>query len=99
MIPPDEFVLISLLAANRDAGRFGDPERLDVTRQPGGHLAFGHGIHYCVGAPLARLEAEIAIGRLLDRFPALQLAAEPDTLRRRDSTLIRGLRTLPVRRT
>ncbi|SFQ36486.1 Cytochrome P450 [Amycolatopsis arida] len=96
-IPPGEFVMISLLSANRDTTRFPGPDRLDVTRQPGGHLAFGHGIHYCVGAPLARLEAEIALTRLLARFPDLALAAEPETLRWRDSTLVRGLATLPVR--
>ncbi len=96
-IPADEFVMISLLAANRDGDRFPDPARLDVTRPPGGHLAFGHGIHYCVGAPLARLEGEVAIGGLLERFPRLRLAAEPAELRWRDSTLMRGLETLPVR--
>lgn len=96
-IPAGEFVMISLLAANRDGDRFDEPERFDVTRPAGGHLAFGHGIHYCVGAPLARLEAEIAVRRLLERFDDLQLAAEPETLRWRDSTLMRGLETLPVR--
>jgi cytochrome P450 len=96
-IPAGEFVMISLLAANRDSDRFDEPDRFDVTRSAGGHLAFGHGIHYCVGAPLARLEAEIAVGRLLERFGDLRLAAEPETLRWRDSTLMRGLETLPVR--
>ncbi|SDI32960.1 cytochrome P450 family protein [Nonomuraea jiangxiensis] len=94
-IPADEFVFISLLAANRDGGRYPDPDRLDLARPGGGHLAFGHGIHYCVGAPLARLEAQIAIGRLLDRFPVLEL--DSPVLRWRTSTLIRGLHTLPVR--
>ncbi|UBU13549.1 cytochrome P450 family protein [Nonomuraea gerenzanensis] len=94
-IPANEFVFISLLAANRDPDRFPDPDRLDLTRQDGGHLAFGHGIHYCVGAPLARLEAQIAIGRLLDRFTTIEPASP--TLRWRASTLIRGLETLPVR--
>ncbi|EME61472.1 cytochrome P450 family protein [Amycolatopsis decaplanina] len=96
-IPAGEFVLVSLLGANRDAERFGDPDRLDVTRAASGHLAFGHGIHYCVGAPLARLEAEIALGALLRRFPGLSLDADPETLRWRESTLIHGLETLPVR--
>lgn len=96
-IPAEEFVLISLLAANRDGERYPDADRLDVTRQTGGHLAFGHGIHFCVGAPLARLEAQIAVGRLLERFPELRLAAEPETLRWRDSSLIHGLERLPVR--
>ncbi|RSN53041.1 cytochrome P450 [Amycolatopsis sp. WAC 04182] len=96
-IPAGEFVLVSLLGANRDPGRFEDPDRLDVTRSATGHLAFGHGIHYCVGAPLARLEAEIAVRGLLERFPALSLDAEPETLRWRESTLVHGLETLPVR--
>ena len=96
-IPEDEFVLISLLGANRDAERFPEPDQLDITRAAGGHLAFGHGIHYCVGAPLARLEAEIALGALLDRFPALTLDAKPDELRYRPSSLVHGLEALPVR--
>jgi cytochrome P450 len=95
-IPADEFVLVSLLAANRDGERFTDPDRLDVTRQAAGHLAFGHGIHHCLGAPLARLEGQIAIGKLLARFGDLRLAAEPETLAYRASALIRGLETLPV---
>lgn len=96
-IPADQFVLISLLAANRDQRRFADPDRLDITRPPSAHLAFGHGIHYCLGAPLARLEAQIAIGALLRRFPSLHLAAEPEHLRWRESTLMHGLHELPVR--
>ncbi|OXM46578.1 cytochrome P450 [Amycolatopsis thailandensis] len=96
-IPADEFVLVSLIGANRDAERFEDPQRLDVTRPAAGHLAFGHGIHHCVGAPLARLEAEIALRGLLERFPGLGLDADPETLRWRESTLVHGLETLPVR--
>jgi cytochrome P450 len=96
-IPADQFVLISLLAANRDERRFADPGRLDITRPPSAHLAFGHGIHHCLGAPLARLEGQIAIGALLRRFPGLTLAAEPEDLRWRESTQIRGLQELPVR--
>jgi cytochrome P450 len=95
-IPAGEFVMISLLAANADPARFEDPRELDITRPMGGHLAFGHGIHYCLGAPLARLEGEIAIGRLLARFPSLRLAVDPSELRWRTSTLVRGLRQLPV---
>ena len=95
-IPAGEFVMISLLAANRDGDRFADPDRLDVTRPTGGHLAFGHGIHYCVGAPLARLEAEIALGALLRRFGTWALDSEPESLRWRESTLVHGLETLPV---
>jgi cytochrome P450 len=96
-IPAGEFVMVSLLAANRDGDRFPEPDRPDITRSAGGHLAFGHGIHYCLGAPLARLEAEIALGRLIGRFPTLELGSEPATLEWTVSTLIHGLDTLPVR--
>ncbi|MFC0542341.1 cytochrome P450 family protein [Kutzneria chonburiensis] len=95
-IPAGEFVMISLLAANADEARFDDPHELDLTRPAGGHLAFGHGIHYCLGAPLARLEGEIAIGRLLARFPSLRLAVDPAELHWRTSTLVHGLRQLPI---
>ncbi|RBM20098.1 cytochrome P450 [Prauserella sp. PE36] len=96
-LPENAFVLVSLLAANRDEARFPDPDRLDITRSANGHLAFGHGIHYCVGAPLARLEGEIAIGRLLHRFGDLRLAGAEDGLRWRDSTLVHALESLRVR--
>ena len=96
-IPAREWVLCVTSAANRDPGRYPDADRLDVGRDAGGHVAFGHGIHFCLGAPLARLEGEIAFGSLLSRFPSLALAAEPDALRWRPSSLIRGLETLPVR--
>ncbi|WP_410568907.1 cytochrome P450 family protein [Amycolatopsis sp. cmx-4-61] len=96
-IPEGELVLVSLLGANRDPERYPEPDKLDITRAAGGHLAFGHGIHYCVGAPLARLEAEIALGGLLARFPDIALAAKPDELVYRTSSLVHGLETLPVR--
>nr|WP_221468513.1 cytochrome P450 [Saccharopolyspora phatthalungensis] len=96
-IPAGELVLVSLLAGNRDARRFPDPDRLDITRPTGAHLGFGHGIHYCVGAPLGRLEGEIAIGRLLERFSRIELATDPASLRWRSSTQMHGLETLPVR--
>jgi cytochrome P450 len=96
-IPAGELVLVSLLGANRDAERYPEPDRLDITRAVSGHLAFGHGIHYCVGAPLARLEAEIALGGLLARFPELALDAKADELVYRTSSLVHGLETLPVR--
>ncbi|MGH3168168.1 MAG: cytochrome P450 family protein [Trebonia sp.] len=96
-IPAGQYVLVSLLAANRDERQFADPGRLDITRPPGAHLGFGHGIHHCVGAPLARLEGQIAIGALLRRFPGLVLAAKPEDLRWRDSTQMHGLHELPVR--
>jgi cytochrome P450 len=96
-IPAAQLVLISLLAANRDVGHFTEAELLDITRKPVGHLAFGHGIHHCLGAPLARLEGQIAIGRLLSRYPGIVLDGDPRTLRWRDSTLTHGLHSLPVR--
>ena len=96
-IPAREWVLCATASANHDAGRFPDADRLDVARDAGGHVAFGHGIHYCLGAPLARLEGEVAFGALLSRFPSLSLAADPSALRWRPSSLIHGLETLPVR--
>ena len=90
-------VLVSLSGANRDPARFGDPDRLDLGRDSSGQLAFGHGIHYCLGAPLARLEAGIAISGLLARFGSISLAVPAASLRWRPSTLIHGLEALPVR--
>ena len=90
-------VLVALSGANRDPARFGDPDRLDLGRDGAGHLAFGHGIHYCLGAPLARLEAEIAFSGLLARFGSIRLAVPATSLRWRPSTLIHGLESLPVR--
>ncbi|RTL66997.1 MAG: cytochrome P450 [Pseudonocardiaceae bacterium] len=96
-IPEGEFVLVSLIGANRDPERFERPAELDVTRDTSGHVAFGYGIHHCLGAPLARMEGEIAFRTLLERFPDLELAAEPETLEWRESSLIHGLHRLPVR--
>ena len=92
-----DLVLVALSAANRDPARFGDPDRLDLGRDSSGHLAFGHGIHHCLGAPLARLEAQIALAGLLARFGSIRLAVPPNSLRWRPSTLIHGLESLPVR--
>jgi cytochrome P450 len=96
-IPAGQVVVVGLSSANRDGTRFGSPDAFDLDRDASGHVAFGHGIHYCLGAPLARLEAEIAFGGLLDRFPDMTLAVPSSDLRWRSSTLIRGLETLPVR--
>nr|WP_231499919.1 cytochrome P450 [Saccharothrix sp. NRRL B-16314] len=95
VIPKNSVVVVSLNGANRDGDRFPDADRFDITRPAGGHLAFGHGVHYCLGAPLARMEGEIAIGSLLDRFD-FALAADPESLRWRQGTLMRGLESLPV---
>jgi cytochrome P450 len=88
-------VLLSLLAANRDEARFAEPDRFDITRTDT-NLAFGHGIHRCLGAPLASLEAEVAIGALLARYPSLRLAAGVEELEWRRGILIHGLAALPV---
>jgi len=95
-MPAGQPVLVALLAANRDARQYDDPDRLDVARTRNPHLAFGHGIHHCLGAPLARLEGEIAISRLLTRFTRITLDRNV-VLQYRNSTLMRGLVTLPVR--
>lgn len=97
VVPAGETVLLSLAAAHRDPHRFADPDRLDVGRDASGHLALGHGIHYCLGAPLARMETEIALAALLDRFPDLALDVAPDEVRWRPSMRARGLLDLPVR--
>ncbi|EPD66310.1 cytochrome P450 family protein [Streptomyces sp. HGB0020] len=88
-------VMIGLTAADRDTRRYADPDRFDVRRDTRGHLAFGHGVHYCLGAPLARLEARTAIRALLERAPGLTLDGPPgDWL---PGMLMRGVRSLPVR--
>ncbi|GAA1896198.1 cytochrome P450 family protein [Lapillicoccus jejuensis] len=96
-LPAGEIVLLSLGSADCDPRRFADPAKVDLERGGAGHLAFGHGIHFCLGAPLARLEGVVALGRLLERYPGITLAAGPDDLRWRRSVLLRGLRELPVR--
>jgi cytochrome P450 len=95
-IPAGEIVVVALGSANRDTEKFDHADQLDITRRLGSHLAFGHGIHYCAGAPLGRLQVEIAIGRLLDRYPKLALAAAPEDLRWKSSTIMHGLVSLPV---
>jgi cytochrome P450 len=96
VIPQGEQVLVVLGSANRDDLRFADADRFDVTRGDRGHLAFGKGIHYCLGAPLARMEGQIAISTLLRRMPDLRAAVPLDNLKWRPSLLIRGLEAFPV---
>ncbi|MEU1177120.1 cytochrome P450 [Streptomyces sp. NPDC005820] len=94
-IAAGEAVMIGLTAADRDGGRYPAPDRFDIRRDTRGHLAFGHGLHYCLGAPLARLEARTALRSLLERAPALALDGPPgDWL---PGPLMRGMRSLPVR--
>ena len=95
-IPRGALVYAALASANRDERQFPKPDELDLAREPNRHLAFGLGIHYCLGAPLARLEGQIAINTLLHRFPDLRLAVAPEALRWNRGLVLRGLAALPV---
>jgi cytochrome P450 PksS len=97
VIPKGEPVWASLLAANRDPAQFEEPDRLDITRDPNKHIAFGNGIHFCVGAPLARLEGTIALSALVQRLPQIELAVDESTLEWTTMPIIHGMTTLPVR--
>jgi cytochrome P450 len=96
VIPRGEMVLVVLAAADHDPERFSDPDELDITRTDNRHLAFGKGIHHCLGAPLARMEGQIAISTLLRRMPNLRLEGSPESLSWRPGMILRGLRGLPV---
>ncbi|MFC5066115.1 cytochrome P450 family protein [Actinomycetospora atypica] len=96
-IPRGAVVTLSVAAANRDPERFDAPELYDDDRDQTGHLAFGHGIHFCLGASLARLEGEIALSALLDRFPGIEAAVPTGEIVYRHSVLIHALAALPVR--
>ncbi|MER7762271.1 cytochrome P450 [Streptomyces sp. NPDC097619] len=96
-IPAGSPVLVALGAANRDPARFPDPDLLDPARDASGHLAFGHGIHRCAGAPLAVAELEIALRAVLERHPGIRLAVPAGRLEWRRTRLVRGLVALPVR--
>jgi cytochrome P450 len=97
-IPAGAQVIICLAAANWDASRYSRPERLDLDRDEARHLAFGHGIHHCLGAPLARMEGQLALRTLLGRFPELSLAVPIHDLHwgHGDGLVLRGLSELPV---
>lgn len=97
VIPAGQSVIVGIGASDRDPARFPEADRFDIRRETKGHLAFGHGIHYCLGAPLARLEGRIALRTLLDRFPGLELDAEAGSLEWLPGMLMRGTRRLPVR--
>jgi cytochrome P450 len=96
ILQPGDAVIVIIGAANRDPAQFEDPDRLDIERNPTRHLAFGRGSHYCLGAPLARLEGEIALNTLLRRLPNLRLAVDPDELNWRLIPLFHSLGALPV---
>ncbi|WP_405493387.1 cytochrome P450 [Streptomyces sp. NBC_00096] len=96
-IPAGDTVMLSLAAASRDPRHFPDPDRFDIRRPARGHLAFGHGIHHCLGAPLARVEGRTALTTLLRRLPDLALDADPGSLVRRPHAMLRGVAALPAR--
>jgi cytochrome P450 PksS len=89
-------VYVVIASANRDERHFPNPDALDITREPNRHLSFGLGAHFCLGAPLARLEGQLAITTLLRRLPDLRLMMAPSQLRWRRGLLLRGLEALPV---
>jgi len=95
-LPRGAMVHVVLASANRDERQFPNPDALDISREPNRHLSFGLGAHFCLGAPLARLEGQLAIHTLLRRLPNLSLAVEPSALRWRRGLLLRGLEALPV---
>jgi cytochrome P450 len=96
-IPRGALVVAAIASANRDERQFDHPDRLDITREENRHLAFGLGAHFCLGAPLARLEGQIAINTIARRLPGLRLAAPLESLRWRPTPVLRGLERLPVR--
>ncbi|MFT7835994.1 cytochrome P450 [Saccharothrix sp. BKS2] len=91
-----DLVLLDIGAANHDPAVFPDPDRVDVSRRAAHHLSFGQGLHYCIGAPLARIELQAVFSRLPARFPTLRPAVPPEGLRLREDTLTGGLTALPV---
>ena len=97
VIPAGDMILTSLLGANRDPEVFKNPDEFDITRTTNKHIAFGFGIHYCVGAPLARLEGAIAINTLLRRVPNLALAADVNEIDWNATLLLHGMKAMPIR--
>jgi cytochrome P450 PksS len=96
-IAKGERVVLMVAAANRDEAAFADSEKLDIARDPNRHLGFGLGIHFCLGAPLARMEGAIALNALIRKFPDIRLAIPRDAVKWRPNSLLRGLANLPVR--
>lgn len=96
-IKTNEAILISIGSANRDSEKFNYPENFDITRKKNEHIAFGQGIHFCIGFALARLEGQIALKTIFNRLPDLQLAVEPSQLEWQESFIVRGFKELPIR--
>ncbi len=88
-----DFVMLLLASANRDPAAFEHPDRFDVGRSPNNHLGFGFGIHHCLGAPLARMEGQVALATLVRRAPQLRLAGE---IAYKSNVVLRGMESLPV---
>ena len=95
-LPAGQACFIILAAANRDPAQFEDPEKFDIARKPNDHVAFGEGIHFCIGAPLARMEGAIAIGAMLERFPRLRLQDPAAPVTYKGSYFLRGLASLTM---
>ena len=95
-IAPGDLVLVSTDAANRDDAAFAEPDRFDIRRTLNQHVAFGHGLRFCIGAGLARVELQTVFSALFQRVPTLRLAVELEELRLRDDTPLGGLTRLPV---
>ena len=90
------YIALSVIGAHRDPQKFPDPHELNLDRHPTGVLGFGQGIHYCIGAPLARSQIEVALTKLFERYPHIKLAVDPDSLEWENNALLRGLVELPV---
>jgi cytochrome P450 len=95
-LPAGSVVLPTIAAANRDPGPFADPDRLDLTRPEVAHLGFGAGVHHCLGAPLARMELQEALGGILRHLPGLRVAAEDSDLTFKRGMIVRSVEALPV---
>ncbi|GGP76077.1 cytochrome P450 [Streptomyces abikoensis] len=95
-IPAGDTFMLALSSANRDPERFTAPDEFDIRRQDNAHLTLGHGIHYCLGAPLARMETQVALATLLNRFPRIGLAVREDGPSWRASFRSHALRKLPI---
>jgi cytochrome P450 len=98
IVPAGSALLLMLASANRDERRFEDPDRFDIHRDLAQHATFGYGIHFCLGAPLARMEGQLALSALMARFPRMRLAVPVDQLHwsHGDGLVLRGLSELPV---
>jgi len=96
-IPQGQLVLPMLAAANRDSAVFENPHEFNPLRDSKKHLAYGKGVHVCLGAPLARIEAQETISLMLESFPKIEFAAEPNSLKWREDLALRGLTKLPVK--